>query len=60
LPLIESALAGRKVSVVRPDFDANPTVVKTSKDTETGIIDEGKGDEEAIEKVDDEDEEEEE
>jgi hypothetical protein len=34
--------------------------VKTSEDTETGVIDEEKGDEEAVEKVDEENEEEEE
>jgi hypothetical protein len=50
LPLIEAALAEKKVQVVRPDFGTDLSAAKTSKDT-------GAGDE-AVDKVDDEEEEE--
>jgi hypothetical protein len=57
LPLIEAALAERKVQVVRPNFDANLTASTTSKG-QAGDEDDEVDDNEAVQKVDEEEEEE--
>ena len=59
-PLIESALAKKNVQVPRPDYDADFSAAKASKDDET-VQDAGKEEEkeEAVGKVDDDGEDEE-
>jgi hypothetical protein len=57
LPLIEAALAERKVEVVRPDFDTNLSAVRAPKDANQGG-DEDEQEDEAVQKVDDEEEDE--
>jgi hypothetical protein len=57
LPLIEAALAEKKVQVVRPDFGTDLSAAKTSKDTGAGDDEEEEQEDEAVDKVDDEEEE---